>query len=65
MIFPRPLVILSQGAIYVDSLARPYGFRRDDLLLFMDLGQRVAIAIENIRMVSELLSVADSLSSEG
>jgi GAF domain-containing protein len=60
------LVYRSQilGAIYVDSLERPYGFRREDLLLFMDLSQRVAIALENIRMVSELSSIADSLSSE-
>ena len=61
-----PLIYRSQilGAIYVDSLERPYGFRRDDLLLFMDLSQRVAIALENIRMVSELSSVADSLASD-
>jgi pSer/pThr/pTyr-binding forkhead associated (FHA) protein len=61
-----PLICRSKvlGAIYVDSLERPYGFRRDDLLLFMDLSQRVAIALENIRIVSELASVADSLSSE-
>jgi len=48
----------------VDSLERPYGFRRDDLLLFMDLSQRVAIALENIRIVSELSSVADSLTRD-
>jgi pSer/pThr/pTyr-binding forkhead associated (FHA) protein len=61
-----PLVYRSQvlGAIYVDSLERPYGFRREDLLLFMDLSQRVAIALENIRISSELASIADSLSSD-
>jgi pSer/pThr/pTyr-binding forkhead associated (FHA) protein len=61
-----PLIYRSEilGAIYVDSTERPYGFRRDDLLLFMDLSQRVAIAIENIRMVSELSSIADSLASD-
>ncbi len=60
-----PLIYRSQvlGAIYVDSLERPYGFRRDDLMLFMDLSQRVAIALENIRMVSELSSIADSLTN--
>jgi GAF domain-containing protein len=47
----------------VDSLERPYGFRREDLLLFMDLSQRVAIALENIRMVSELSSIAGSLTN--
>jgi len=61
-----PLIYRSRvlGAIYVDSLERPYGFRRDDLLLFMDLSQRVAIALENIRIVAELSSVADFLSGE-
>lgn len=61
-----PLVYRSQvlGAIYVDSLERPYGFRREDLLLFMDLSQRVAIALENIRISSELASIADSLAGD-
>jgi hypothetical protein len=61
-----PLIYRSRvlGAIYVDSLERPYGFRREDLLLFMDLSQRVAIALENIRIVSELSNIADSLSGE-
>jgi len=61
-----PLIHRSQilGALYVDSLERPYGFRRDDLLLFMDLSQRVAIGLENIRMVSEISSIADSLGNE-
>jgi len=47
----------------VDSLERHYRFRREDILLFMDLSQRVAIALENIRMVSELSSIADSLTN--
>jgi uncharacterized protein YeeX (DUF496 family) len=61
-----PLIYRSQilGAIYVDSLERPYGFRRDDLLLFMDLSQRVAIALENIRLVSEIASIADALTTD-
>ena len=60
-----PLIYRSRvlGAIYVDSLERPYGFRREDLLMFMDLSQRLAIALENIRIVAELSSIADSLSS--
>ncbi len=44
-------------------MERPYGFRREDLLLFMDLSQRVAIALENFRMVSELWIIADSLTN--
>jgi len=60
-----PLIYRSRvlGAVYVDSLERPYGFRREDLLMFMDLSQRLAIALENIRIVAELSSIADSLDS--
>jgi pSer/pThr/pTyr-binding forkhead associated (FHA) protein len=36
-----------KGAIYVDSLKEPYGFRREDLSLFTDLGRRAALAVEN------------------
>jgi GAF domain-containing protein len=34
------------GLIYVDSLGRPYGFRKEDLPLFTDLSQLTAIAVE-------------------
>ena len=36
-----------KGAIYVDSLKEPFGFRREDLSLFTDLGRRAALAVEN------------------
>ena len=44
-----PLMSGSQikGAIYVDSLKEPFGFRREDLSLFTDLGRRTALAVEN------------------
>ena len=44
-----PLMSGSQikGAIYVDSLKEPFGFRREDLSLFTDLGRRAALAVEN------------------
>ena len=44
-----PLMSGSQirGAIYVDSLKEPFGFRREDLSLFTDLGRRAALALEN------------------
>jgi adenylate cyclase len=44
-----PLISGSQikGAIYVDSLKEPFGFRREDLSLFTDLGRRAALAVEN------------------
>lgn len=44
-----PLMSGSQikGVIYVDSLKEPFGFRREDLSLFTDLGRRAALAVEN------------------
>jgi len=36
-----------RGAIYVDSIRGPHGFRRDDLLLLNSLSGPVAVAIEN------------------
>jgi len=50
------------GIVYVDSLDRPYGFRWDDLLLFADFNQRLALLLENACYASELLAVADALS---
>lgn len=50
------------GAMYFDSLERPDGFRKDDLLLLLEIGQRVALAIEEIRFVSELSAIAEDLS---
>jgi hypothetical protein len=52
------------GAVYVDSLERPYGFRGEDLSLFMDLGQRTAHAVEAAQLTSELSEIADELSSD-
>ena len=42
------------GAMYVDSLKRPDGFRKDDLLTLLDIGQRVALAVETDRLASDL-----------
>jgi len=52
------------GVVYVDSLSRPYGFRWDDLLLFMDFSQRIAVALHDARHASDLLAAADALTSE-
>lgn len=43
-----PLVSRSKviGAIYVDSLRHPFGFRKDDLNLFTSLSGRAAFALE-------------------
>ncbi len=37
----------TRGALYVDSLRKPYGFRKEDLLLLNSLATPLAIAIEN------------------
>ena len=44
-----PLISRSQlrGVIYLDSVNKPYGFRRDDLSLLSALSAPAAIAIEN------------------
>jgi pSer/pThr/pTyr-binding forkhead associated (FHA) protein len=49
------------GAMYVDSLKRPDGFRKDDLLVLLDIGQRVALAVESDRLASDLEEAARSL----
>ena len=49
------------GAMYVDSLQRPDGFRKDDLLILLDIGQRVALAVETDRLALDLEDVARSL----
>jgi hypothetical protein len=36
-----------RGLIYVDSLKETYGFRREDLSLFTDLGRRAGLHIDN------------------
>lgn len=49
------------GLIYVDSLGRPHGFRKEDLSLFTELGQMTAIAIQRARFASESTNGADNL----
>ena len=51
-----PLISRSQmvGAIYVDSLNRPFGFRREDLSLLTAFASRAALAIENALLYARL-----------
>ena len=51
-----PMIIRSKtcGAIYVDSLRGPYGFRDEDLLLLQSLSGSMAVVIENARLTSKL-----------
>jgi hypothetical protein len=59
-----PMLSHSQliGLIYVDSLGRPYGFRKEDLPLFTDLSQMTALAVEKARLSSESTRGTDDLS---
>jgi hypothetical protein len=47
-----------RGAIYVDSIKVPYGFRKDDLLLLNSLSGPVAVIIENEMLSSRLEEAA-------
>jgi len=42
------------GAIYVDSLHKPYGFRKEDLSLLTAFASRAALAIENALLYANL-----------
>jgi adenylate cyclase len=53
------------GTMYFDSLGKPYGFSKEDVALFEDLSERIAVAIENARFVSDLTNIADGLSPDG
>jgi hypothetical protein len=41
------------GFLYIDSLRTPYGFRLDDVSLFMDLCQRIALSIQYGRIACD------------
>jgi pSer/pThr/pTyr-binding forkhead associated (FHA) protein len=58
-----PLINRSRimGAMYVDSGKRHEGFRKEDLLILLDIGQRVALAVETERLAADLAEVARSL----
>ena len=49
------------GLIYVDSLGRPYGFRKEDLPLFTDLSQMTALAVEKAELSAESTRGTDNL----
>jgi len=43
-----------RGAIYVDSVTKPYGFRKEDVSLLTALSSPAAIAIENAMLYADL-----------
>jgi pSer/pThr/pTyr-binding forkhead associated (FHA) protein len=44
----------TMGVLYLDSLERPDGFRMDDLLVILEISQRIALAMEETRVVSSI-----------
>jgi hypothetical protein len=49
------------GLVYVDSLGKPHGFRKEDLSLFTDLSQMTALAVQRARSPSESATGADEI----
>jgi two-component system, NtrC family, sensor kinase len=49
----------NMGVLYLDSLERPDGFRMDDLLVVLEISQRIALAMHETRVGSEIPSVAE------
>ena len=52
------------GAMYLDSLKRPDGFRKDDLLDLLYIAQRIAVAVESERFTGHLLDAGRNLSDD-
>jgi len=52
------------GAMYLDSLKRPDGFRKDDLLILLDIGQRIAVAVERERFAADITEFANILTGD-
>jgi len=50
MCVPMCSCFQTRGAIYVDSLKRPCGFRSSDLALLKDAGSRAALAMDNLTL---------------
>jgi phosphoserine phosphatase RsbU/P len=52
------------GAMYLDSLKRPDGFRKHDLLDLMDIAQRIAVTVESDRFAADIFEVARNLGDD-
>jgi len=52
------------GAMYLDSLKRPDGFRKDDLLDLLDIAQRIAVTVESDRFAADIRHAATNLSDD-
>jgi hypothetical protein len=52
------------GAMYLDSLKKPDGFRRDDLLDLLDIAQRIAVTVEADTFARDMVEVATNLTGD-
>jgi len=52
------------GAMYVDSLKRPDGFSDDDLLILLDIAQRIALAVKTDRVALDKGKAAEGSGSD-
>jgi pSer/pThr/pTyr-binding forkhead associated (FHA) protein len=52
------------GALYLDSLMRPDGFRKYDLLDLWDIAQRIAVTVESYRFEADILEVVRNLGGD-
>lgn len=52
MCVPITSVYSIRGIIYVDSVSRPKGFRKNDLALLKDISGRAALAMDNVSLQS-------------
>jgi hypothetical protein len=64
MCFPLLSGAQTMGAMYFDSVRKKYEFSREDVSFFSDLSHRIAVAIENIRFESDVMTIVDNLSSD-
>ena len=61
-----PLITGSQvvGAVYVDSVKKPYRFVEEDVSLFQDVAQRTAAFIHHEQFSSELSKIIEELTPD-
>jgi adenylate cyclase len=52
------------GAMYLDSLNRPDGFRKDDILDLLNIAQRIALTVESDRFAADVVEAAKSLAGD-
>ena len=52
------------GAMYLDSLNRPDGFRKDDIFDLLNIAQRIALTVESDRFATEVVEAAKSLAGD-